>query len=80
MPRDQLAALFQAARKKAGYRNCYHIYQKTGISTATLYAIERGDSSPTVATLERIFNAIGWDVVITFRPRKHGYKRRKKSV
>lgn len=70
MPRDQLAALLIAARKTAGYPTLYAMAKDTGISHATLHGIEHGTRSPTVETLEMVMDAIGWDVTVTFRPRK----------
>lgn len=70
MPRDQLAALVTAARKRAGFKTIYAFCRETGISTGTMSAVESGQISPTVENLERIMDAIGWDVDVTFRPRK----------
>jgi transcriptional regulator with XRE-family HTH domain len=76
MPRDELAALLIAARKKAGYKTLYALAKATGISHATLHGIEHGTRSPSVETLEMIMNAIGWNVDVTFRPRKMRRRRR----
>lgn len=70
MPREELAQLFMAACKRAGFDTVYAINKETDISTSTLDAIKYGTSSPTVETLERIMDVIGCDVVIKFRPRK----------
>ena len=75
MPRDQLAALVVAARKQAGYETLYACCKATGISTGTLSDIESGRHAPTVENLERVMDAIGCNVVVTFPPRKRKRKR-----
>lgn len=70
MPRDELAALIIAARKRAGYKTRYQLAQASGVATSTLGSIETGAVSPTVETLEKIMDAIGCDFIVTFRPRK----------
>lgn len=70
MPKDQLAALIVAARKRAGYKTRYQFARAAGVATSTLGSIETGAASPTVETLEKIMNAIGWDVAVSFAPRR----------
>ena len=70
MPRDQLAALVVAVRKRAGYTSRRQFSQAAGVPVSTLAGIERGDTSPSVETLEKIMDPIGLEVVVTFRPRK----------
>ena len=68
--REELGALFRAARIKAGYESVYQMSQATGISTATIDGIERGNRSPSIETLEMVLDAIGWDVMVVFKPRR----------
>jgi len=75
MPRDQLAALVTAARKRAGHKTVYAWHKATGMSVSSIYDIESGRTAPTVENLERIMDAIGWDVVVMFKQRKKGTKR-----
>jgi transcriptional regulator with XRE-family HTH domain len=70
MPRDQLAALLIAARKKAGYPTVYAMAKATDLPITTLQETEAGNRSPTLETLERIMDAIGLEVVVTFQPRQ----------
>jgi len=59
-----------AARKKAGYKSLYALSKATGVASGQLSEIEAGKHSPSLETLERIFHPIGWEVVVTFRPKK----------
>ncbi len=70
MSRSEMASLITAARKRAGYETIYAFCKKTGLSTGLISGIERGINSPSLDTLEKIFDAIGWDVVLKFRRRK----------
>lgn len=70
MPKDQLAARVVAARKRAGYTTRYQFAKAAGVAKSTLAGIETGETSPSVETLEKLMDAIGWDVDVTFRPRK----------
>ncbi len=70
MSKKKLARLVTTARKRAGYETIYAFCKATGISTGQLREIEAGVSSPSIDTLEKIFDCIGWDVAVTFRPRK----------
>ena len=70
MSKDALAALVIAARKRAGFTSRYAFAKAAGVAVSTLAGIERGETSPSVETLEKIMNAIGWDVAVPFRPRK----------
>jgi len=69
MPPKELGALVRAARKKAGYDTIYAFSQATGVSSGQLSQIEAGKKSPSIRTLERIMGTIGWEVLITFRPK-----------
>ncbi len=66
MSRQEIASLVTAARKRAGYDTIYAFCKATRLSTGQLAEIESGTSSPSVATLEKIFSAIGWHVTVTF--------------
>ena len=70
MPKDQLAALVIAARKRAGFATRYAFAKAAGVRVSTIDGIEGGKTSPSVATLEKIMDAIDWKVLVTFRPRK----------
>lgn len=70
MSKEKIASLITAARKRAGYRTMYEFCKRTGMSIGHLHEIENGVSSPSVGTLEKYFDTIDWDVVVTFRPRK----------
>ncbi len=82
---EELAALVQVALRRAGHlkRNgsgeisYYAAAKATGVHDVTLKRICSGQSSPSISTLERIFNAIGWDVTVSFTPRKPRQSRRR---
>ena len=61
------AQLVTDARKRAGYPTIYALSKATGISSGAIYDIEHGNRSPSVATLQRLFTAIGWEVLLEFR-------------
>ncbi len=48
----------------------YAAAKAMGIDSKWLGQILAGEVSPTVDTLEKLFGAIGWEVVITFTPRE----------
>ena len=70
MSRKSIAALVKAASKRAGYPTYYALSQAADVSLNTVRSVWLGQSSPSVDTLERIFDAIGWDVLVTVRPAK----------
>jgi len=45
--------------------------QKAGIHRNTVAAVERDGENVTLDTLEAIFNALGYSVVISFKERSH---------
>jgi len=65
-----IGRLVAVARKRAGYKTIYAFCRATGISTGHMSDLENGTSSPSIATLEKIFGTIGWEVRVTFRPAK----------
>ncbi len=67
--RIALAQLIIAAYKEAGYSSRYEFAKAAGVNNSTLGSIERGEVSPSIETLDRMFGAIGWEVVVTFRAR-----------
>jgi len=70
MSRNTLSTLLRAAIAAAGYQSTYAAAKAMGIDNRWLGQILAGQVSPTVDTLEKLFNAIGWEVVITFTPRE----------
>lgn len=70
------AALIRAGCvRRDGDLSTYEARRRTGVSDKHIMKIVRGETSPSIATLERIFAAIGWEVIVFFKPRG---KRRKK--
>lgn len=47
----------------------------TGLSQGQLNELEHDHYSPSIDTLEKIMQAIGWEVVVQFRPQKREKKR-----
>ena len=70
MSRQSLSTLLRAAIAAAGFQSTYAAAKAMGIDSKWLGQILAGEVSPTVDTLEKLFGAIGWDVVITFTPRE----------
>ena len=69
MSRQTLSTLLRSAIAAAGYQSTYAAAKAMGIDNRWLGQILAGQVSPTVDTLEKLFEAIGWDVTITFTPR-----------
>ena len=65
-----LGPMIRAARQRAGHPTIYSMAKATGLSSGQLSELEAGKYSPSVDTLEKIFDAIGWEVAVTFRPRR----------
>ncbi len=70
MSRNTLSTLLRSAIAAAGYQSTYAAAKAMGIDNKWLGQILAGEVSPTVDTLEKIFGAIDWEVVITFQPRE----------
>jgi transcriptional regulator with XRE-family HTH domain len=68
--RTTLSTLLRSAIAAAGYQSTYAAAQAMDVDNKWLGQILKGEVSPTVDTLERLFGAIGWDVTITFTPRE----------
>lgn len=69
MPTNELALLIESALKKAGYHSNYAAAKACGMDPHSLHRIRRGEVSPSIETLERIFNPIGWEVKVSFFPK-----------
>jgi transcriptional regulator with XRE-family HTH domain len=69
MPIQELALLIESALKRAGYHTNYAAAKAIGMDAHSLHRIRRGEVSPSIETLERIFNPIGWEVQVSFFPR-----------
>lgn len=70
MSRQTLCTLLRSAIAAAGYQSTYAAAKAMGIDNRWLGQILAGQVSPTVDTLEKLFEAIGWDVTITFTPKE----------
>jgi|LSQX01.2.fsa_nt_gb transcriptional regulator with XRE-family HTH domain len=55
--------------KPDGSLSTYQAEQRTGINNRNIAQIVSGETSPSVETLNRIFEAIGWEVTVIFRPK-----------
>lgn len=72
-----LGLLIQAALLKAGAVgrdgrkfSAYRASKLTGVDSRDIGRIISGQVSPSIATLERLFDAVGWEVAVSFFPRK----------
>jgi transcriptional regulator with XRE-family HTH domain len=72
-----IGPLITAARKRAGYKTIYQMAQATGLSQGQLYEYEAGTRSPSIESLQRIFDAINWEVLVTFRARQASSRRKR---
>jgi transcriptional regulator with XRE-family HTH domain len=89
MPAKELGTLIASAliragcTKRDGTLSTYRAKQRTGVSDRYIMRIVRGEVSPSIDTLERLFDAIGWEVVVSFFPRGESRgkpaKRRRKA-
>jgi DNA-binding phage protein len=87
MPAKELGTLIASALiragcvKRDGTLSTYRARQRTGVSDRYIMRIVRGEVSPSIDSLERIFDAIGWEVVVSFFPRGEARgKRRRKAA
>ena len=71
MPND-LGRLITAARERAGYRTVYSLAKAAGVKPNKLSGWEKGEHEPSVSGLEAVFEAAGWEVIVTFAPRNKG--------
>ena len=75
MPAKELGMLIAAALvragcvKKDGTLSTYRAEKMTGVSNRYIARICRGEVSPSIESLERVFHAIGWEVAVSFFPR-----------
>lgn len=67
MDKIPLGSQVRLARRAAGHQTVYSLSKACGVSCPVISDIETGKSSPSVSTLKRIFEPIGWEVVIGFR-------------
>lgn len=72
-----LGLLISAALVKAGCTgrdgktlSTYRAARMTGVDSRDIGRIISGQVSPSIATLERLFDAVGWEVAVSFFPRK----------
>lgn len=68
MPKEELAILIQAALKKAGHESVYSAAKAIEMDSKQLWQIVEGKVSPSIDTLERIFQPLGWEVTVNFFP------------
>lgn len=73
---SDLGLLIQAALTRAGAVgrdgrtfSAYRAAKLTGIHSRDIGRIISGQVSPSIATLERLFDAVGWEVAVSFFPR-----------
>jgi transcriptional regulator with XRE-family HTH domain len=58
------------ARRRAGLTQA-DLAKRLAVSQAAIAQLERADSNPRLATLDRALRATGFELVITTRPRQH---------
>jgi len=67
MNRTELAALLRSLRVTHGLSQ-NALAKQMGTSASQIAGVERGDNSPSLDTCERWAAAVGWEVVVAFRP------------
>lgn len=77
MQQSPLGLLISAALVKAGCTgrdgktlSTYRAAKLTGVDARDIGRIISGQVSPSISTLERLFDAVGWEVAVSFFPRK----------
>jgi transcriptional regulator with XRE-family HTH domain len=58
---DDVSVLLRRRRMQAGL-SLRHVAKRSGIAAAALSAMERGESSPTLASLHKVLGALGTDL------------------
>ena len=79
MPKELLGRLIKSALEQAGYQSINSAAKACGVDDRWLGQLYRGEVSPSIDSLERIFNAIGWEVAVSFFPAGGEKRRRKKK-
>jgi len=79
MAREQtdVGLLISAALVRAGCTgrdgktlSTYRAAKLTGVNSRDIGRIISGQVSPSIATLERLFQPVGWEVAVSFFPKK----------
>ena len=65
----QLSRLIRSVCKKAKITTPYQLTLKCGIPPTTAAALFHGTRSPRVETLDKLMDALGWEMVVAFRPK-----------
>ena len=68
MDKWEVGTLVAETRHETGYGSIYALSKASGVSSSVIRAIERGRSSPTIETLTRIFEPLGWHVRLVLEP------------
>ena len=73
---EELGLLIRTALTKAGAVkrdgktfSTYQAEKLTGVNNRDIARFVAGDVEPSISTLEKIFNAVGWEVAVSFFPR-----------
>lgn len=80
LTREVLAHLIQAAIRRAKFPHPTAAARAMGTDPRSLQRILAGATDPKVSTLVRLFDRIGWDVSITFQPRRSTGKTTTKKI
>lgn len=77
--KHELGLLIQRALVKAGCTgrdgktlSTYRAEQLTGVDSKSIGRILSGQVSPSIETLEKLFQPIGWEVAVEFFPHSQG--------
>jgi len=77
MPRAELGLLIERALVKGGCTrrdgktlSTYRAEKLTGVNSRDIGRILSGQVSPSIETLEKLFEPIGWEVAVSFFPRR----------
>lgn len=76
MPQPELGLLIERALVQAGCTgrdgktlSTYRAEKLTGVDSKSIGRIVSGQVSPSIETLEKLFQPIGWEVAVSFFPR-----------
>lgn len=63
---DEVGAILRSARERHGLSQ-RRLARRAGTTQAVVSRIERGEASPSIATLRRLLAALGWELDVELR-------------
>ncbi len=63
---EELGIIIKTRRKELGISQP-HLAELAGVSTNTLYKLERGYSNPTLEVISKLADVLGLDIILTVK-------------